>query len=42
MSDKRMLWFDSETGGTDDKTDALIQLAAIIEINGHILNERAC
>lgn len=39
MSDKRILWFDSETGGTDDKTDALIQLAAIIEINGQIVDE---
>jgi DNA polymerase III subunit epsilon len=39
MKDQKLLWFDSETGGTDEKTDALIQLAAIIEINGEVVDE---
>ncbi|MFW6244353.1 MAG: 3'-5' exonuclease [Fibrobacterota bacterium] len=37
--DKRILWFDVETGGTDEKTDALLQLAALIEINGEVVDE---
>jgi DNA polymerase-3 subunit epsilon len=36
---EKTLWFDSETGGKDHKTDALIQLAAVIEIDGEIVDE---
>jgi len=36
---EKILWFDSETGGVESKTDALIQLSAIIEINGKIVDE---
>lgn len=31
---KEVLWFDCETGGTDSAKDALLQLSAIIEIDG--------
>lgn len=37
--DKKILWFDVETGGTDEKTDALIQLSALIEIDNKIVDE---
>ena len=37
--DKKILWFDTETGGTDEKQDALIQLSAIIEINNEVVDE---
>lgn len=39
MNDQKILWFDTETGGTDEKTDALIQLAAIVEVNGEVVDE---
>lgn len=35
----KILWFDVETGGTNEKTDALIQLSALAEINGEIVEE---
>jgi DNA polymerase III subunit epsilon len=36
---EKILWFDVETGGTDEKTDALLQLSALVEINGEIVEE---
>lgn len=36
---KKLLWFDCETGGVEPKTDALVQLSAIIEIKGKIVDE---
>ena len=36
---KKLLWFDTETGGTNEKTDALIQLSAIIEIDDIVVEE---
>lgn len=37
--DKRILWFDVETGGTDEKQDALLQLSGLIEINNEVVDE---
>jgi DNA polymerase III epsilon subunit-like protein len=36
---KKILWFDCETGGVDPKTDALIQLSALIEIKGEVVDQ---
>lgn len=36
---KKILWFDCETGGTDPKNDALIQLSALIEIGGKVVDQ---
>ena len=36
---KKILWIDTETGGTEPKTDALLQLAALIEVEGEIVDE---
>lgn len=36
---KKLLWVDCETGGTEPKTDALLQLSAIIEIDGKVVDE---
>lgn len=36
---KKIIWIDDETGGTDDKKDALLQLSAIIEIDNKIVDE---
>lgn len=35
----KILWADCETGGTEPKTDALLQLSAIIEIDGKVIDE---
>jgi DNA polymerase-3 subunit epsilon len=34
-----VIWIDCETGGTDEKVHALVQLSAIIEIDGKIVDE---
>jgi DNA polymerase-3 subunit epsilon len=34
----KLLWIDCETGGTEEKTDALLQLSAIIEINNEVVD----
>lgn len=36
---QKILWADTETTGTEPKQNALIQLAAIIEIDGHVAEE---
>lgn len=33
MSDKKILWFDTETTGLDSKKNDIIQIAGIVEIN---------
>lgn len=35
---KKIIWIDCETGGTNDTTDALIQLSAIIEMGGEVVD----
>lgn len=34
-----VLFFDCETGGTEPKTDAILQLSAIIEVDGNVVDE---
>jgi DNA polymerase-3 subunit epsilon len=36
---REVLWIDCETGGTDEKRNALVQLSAIIEIDMEIVDE---
>ena len=36
--DQKTIWIDCETGGTNDKTDALVQLSAIIEMGGEVVD----
>ena len=35
MRDKKILWVDTETTGTDPGKNGIIQLAGVLEINGH-------
>lgn len=35
---KKIIWIDTETGGTNDKSDALVQLSAIIEMGGEVVD----
>ena len=34
MRDKKILWVDTETTGTDPGKNGIIQLAGVLEING--------
>lgn len=36
---KKILWCDVETTGTDEKKHGLIQISALIDIDGHIIDE---
>jgi oligoribonuclease (3'-5' exoribonuclease) len=36
---KKILWLDVETGGVDEKTDALLQLSALVEVDGVVVDE---
>lgn len=36
---KKILWNDLETGGVDPKTNAVLQIAAVIEIDGKIVDQ---
>jgi DNA polymerase-3 subunit epsilon len=36
MEDKKILWLDTETTGLDPKTNSIIQVAGLVEINGEI------
>jgi len=37
--DKKILWFDTETTGTSPKENGIIQLAALVEIKGVIIDQ---
>ena len=36
---KKILWNDLETGGTDPQNNAVLQIAAVIEIDGKIVDQ---
>jgi DNA polymerase III subunit epsilon len=36
---KKILWNDLETGSTDPKTGAILQIAAVVEIDGEIVDQ---
>ena len=37
---EKVLWFDTETTGVDNKRNGIVQLAAIVEIQGKVVDEQ--